>query len=146
VQIDGIWHTGVVVDGVEYFFGQGIQQCPAGRSAFGAPLEVHNLGYVMSLPSELTPPFAVKHYFQCLLCATVAFCVYSQACLSVPSRRDRLVFYINSQALVPSVRDESVFYLYSHALLSVQYVSRSDIMVRMILMHAWCGGHVSPVE
>lgn len=44
LQIAGIWHTGVVVDGREYFFGQGIHECPAGCSAFGAPLEVHDLG------------------------------------------------------------------------------------------------------
>lgn len=52
-QIDGIWHTGVVVDGREYFFGQGIQHCPAAQSPFGAPLQVIPLGCAPSPPRRV---------------------------------------------------------------------------------------------
>lgn len=45
LQIDGIWHTGMVLDGREYFFGQGIQHTPAGASPFGKPLHIIELGY-----------------------------------------------------------------------------------------------------
>ena len=44
LQIDGIWHTGVVLDGHEYFFGQGIQRCRAGATPFGTPMQVVDLG------------------------------------------------------------------------------------------------------
>ena len=37
-QIDGIWHTGVVVYGTEYYFGGGICSCPANRSPYGTPI------------------------------------------------------------------------------------------------------------
>lgn len=43
-QIDGIWHTGVVVGGKEYFFGQGIQQAPANATPFGQATETINMG------------------------------------------------------------------------------------------------------
>lgn len=43
-QIDGIWHTGIVVNDTEYFFGQGIQHCPVDQSPFGTPLQVIDLG------------------------------------------------------------------------------------------------------
>jgi hypothetical protein len=53
LQIDGIWHTGVVLDGQEYFFGQGIQHCKAGTSPFGSPMQILDLGYE---PMPLTLP------------------------------------------------------------------------------------------
>eukprot|EP00762_Andalucia_godoyi_P005779 ANDGO_06904.mRNA.1 DeSI-like protein At4g17486 len=42
--IDGIWHTGIVVYGTEYFYGQGIQQGYPANTPFGAPHEVIELG------------------------------------------------------------------------------------------------------
>lgn len=36
-QIDGVWHTGVVVFGREYFFGGGIQAGLPGSTQFGRP-------------------------------------------------------------------------------------------------------------
>jgi hypothetical protein len=45
MQIDGVWHTGVVVGGKEYFFGQGIQTCQEHASPFGTPARVIDMGY-----------------------------------------------------------------------------------------------------
>lgn len=43
-QIDGIWHTSVVVFGKEVFYGQGISTTLPGRSHHGAPLQVIDMG------------------------------------------------------------------------------------------------------
>ncbi|XP_013090292.2 desumoylating isopeptidase 1-like [Biomphalaria glabrata] len=45
-QINGIWHTGIVVYGQEYFFGgsSGIEACSPGGTVLGNPLEIVNLG------------------------------------------------------------------------------------------------------
>ncbi|TPX56667.1 hypothetical protein PhCBS80983_g04374 [Powellomyces hirtus] len=43
-QIDGIWHTSVVVYGVEYFFGQGIMESRPGQTHHGVPLQVIPMG------------------------------------------------------------------------------------------------------
>ncbi|KAF8158518.1 thioredoxin family protein [Crassisporium funariophilum] len=43
-QIDGIWHTSVVVFGKEVFYGQGINTTPPGRSHHGAPLQILDMG------------------------------------------------------------------------------------------------------
>ncbi|CAA7269060.1 unnamed protein product [Cyclocybe aegerita] len=43
-QIDGIWHTSVVVFGKEIFYGQGISITPPGRSHHGQPLQVFDMG------------------------------------------------------------------------------------------------------
>ncbi|CAF1945552.1 BnaCnng47270D [Brassica napus] len=40
----GVWHTGIVVYGNEYFFGGGIQYLPAGTTPYGAPLRTVELG------------------------------------------------------------------------------------------------------
>jgi hypothetical protein len=39
-QLDGVWHTAVVVDGAEYYFGMGISKAAAGRTRFGQPDQV----------------------------------------------------------------------------------------------------------
>ncbi|KAJ8691196.1 hypothetical protein PTI98_010794 [Pleurotus ostreatus] len=43
-QIDGIWHTSVVVFGREVFYGQGIMSAAPGRSHHGTPLRVIDMG------------------------------------------------------------------------------------------------------
>ncbi|KAJ7600908.1 PPPDE putative peptidase domain-containing protein [Mycena floridula] len=43
-QIDGIWHTSIVVFGKETFYGQGIDITAPGRSHHGAPLQIVDLG------------------------------------------------------------------------------------------------------
>ncbi|KAI0345887.1 DUF862-domain-containing protein [Trametopsis cervina] len=43
-QIDGIWHTSVVVFGKEIFYGQGISITPPGQSHHGRPLQVIDMG------------------------------------------------------------------------------------------------------
>lgn len=43
--IEGIWHTGIVVFGKEYYFGGGIQSGPEGQTPYGKPLKVVELGF-----------------------------------------------------------------------------------------------------
>ncbi|KAG7507766.1 hypothetical protein JOB18_043834 [Solea senegalensis] len=44
-QLDGIWHTAVVVHGEEYFFGGGgISSCPPGGTVLGDPDSIVDLG------------------------------------------------------------------------------------------------------
>ncbi len=43
-QIDGVWHTGVVVYGTEYFYGGGIQSARPGCTVAGTPTRVIDLG------------------------------------------------------------------------------------------------------
>ncbi|KAI9315991.1 PPPDE putative peptidase domain-containing protein [Dichotomocladium elegans] len=51
-QIDGIWHTSVVVYHKEFFFGQGIMTSVPGGSHHGQPLEVVDMGETY-LPEEV---------------------------------------------------------------------------------------------
>lgn len=66
VQIDAIYHTAVVLGGVEYFFGQGVHRKVPGTTHHGRPMKVINMGrtelppeliedYVQSLESIYTP-------------------------------------------------------------------------------------------
>ena len=43
-QIDGVWHTGIVVHGQEYYFGGGIQVGYPGGTHFGRPMQVIPMG------------------------------------------------------------------------------------------------------
>ncbi|XP_073134188.1 uncharacterized protein [Henckelia pumila] len=43
--IEGIWHTGIVVYGNQYYFGRGIQNAPVGTPPYGTPLKVVDLGF-----------------------------------------------------------------------------------------------------
>jgi hypothetical protein len=51
-QIDAIYHTSIVLDGIEYFFGAGIQTCLAGSTHHGRPMQVISLGKT-ELPMEI---------------------------------------------------------------------------------------------
>ena len=51
-QIDAVYHTSIVLQGIEYFFGQGVQTCRAGATHHGRPMEVIKLGQT-SLPIEI---------------------------------------------------------------------------------------------
>lgn len=50
--IEAIWHTGLVVYGKEYYFSGGIQQDPAGKTPYGTPIRVVELG-VTHVPEEV---------------------------------------------------------------------------------------------
>ncbi|KAM1483675.1 hypothetical protein TB2_034957 [Malus domestica] len=50
--IEGIWHTGLVVYGNEYYFGGGIKHAPAGSTAYGTPIKVVDLG-VTHVPKDV---------------------------------------------------------------------------------------------
>ncbi|XP_051118801.1 uncharacterized protein LOC127243011 [Andrographis paniculata] len=51
-SIEGIWHTGVVVYGQEYYFGGGIQSTAAGTTPYGTPLRTVDLG-VTHVPKDV---------------------------------------------------------------------------------------------
>lgn len=51
-QIDAVYHTSIVLDGIEYFFGQGVQTCRAGTTHHGRPMETITLGQT-ALPLEI---------------------------------------------------------------------------------------------
>ncbi|GMH20413.1 hypothetical protein Nepgr_022254 [Nepenthes gracilis] len=67
--IGGMWHTGVVVYGNEYYFGGGIQQSPAGSTPYGTPIRVEELG-VTHIPQdvfesyleEISPRYTAETY------------------------------------------------------------------------------------
>jgi hypothetical protein len=44
-DLDGIWHTAIVVHNIEWFFGGGgIEHCNPGGTLMGRPLKVEHLG------------------------------------------------------------------------------------------------------
>ncbi|KAM3217039.1 desumoylating isopeptidase 1 isoform X1 [Capsicum annuum] len=67
--IGGIWHTGVVAYGHEYYFGGGIQHAPAGTTPYGTPVQVVDLG-VTHVPKdvfemylqEISPRYTAETY------------------------------------------------------------------------------------
>lgn len=44
IQIDAVYHTSIVLGGVEYFYGAGVQTCVPGETHHGRPMEVVSLG------------------------------------------------------------------------------------------------------
>lgn len=67
--IEGIWHTGVVVYGNEYYFGGGIQHSPTGTTPYGSPVKTVDLG-VTHVPQalfeeylqEISPRYTAETY------------------------------------------------------------------------------------
>ncbi|KAG6501547.1 desumoylating isopeptidase 1-like [Zingiber officinale] len=67
--IEAVWHTGLVVYGKEYYFSGGIQQDTAGRTPYGTPMRVVELGvthvpedvFVLYL-QEISPRFTAETY------------------------------------------------------------------------------------
>ena len=51
-HIDAIYHTSIVIEGIEYYFGQGVHTCRAGATHHGRPMEIVKLG-VTQLPIEI---------------------------------------------------------------------------------------------
>ncbi|KAF2768798.1 DUF862-domain-containing protein [Teratosphaeria nubilosa] len=51
IHIDAVYHTSLVFDGIEYFFGAGVQTCYAGQTHHGQPMEKISLGST-NLPLE----------------------------------------------------------------------------------------------
>ncbi|CAG8155709.1 unnamed protein product [Penicillium salamii] len=51
-QMDAIYHTSIVLNGIEYYFGQGIQTSVPGSTHHGQPMEVVKLG-TTELPSDV---------------------------------------------------------------------------------------------
>ncbi|KAL1211924.1 DeSI-like protein [Cardamine amara subsp. amara] len=67
--IEGVWHTGIVVYGNEYFFGGGIQTLPVGNTPYGTPTRTIELGethvpkdiFEMYL-EEISPRYTAEAY------------------------------------------------------------------------------------
>lgn len=55
-QIDGIWHTGIVVYGYEYFYGGGIVYSRPGGSMAGNPVQIIDIGET-SVPQDVFHEF-----------------------------------------------------------------------------------------
>ncbi|CAG8436346.1 1471_t:CDS:2 [Funneliformis caledonium] len=51
-QIDGIWHTSVVVYDLEWYFGQGIFFDPPGTTIYGSPVKIIDMGKT-EVPKEI---------------------------------------------------------------------------------------------
>lgn len=51
-QIDAVYHTSIVLENIEYYFGQGVQTCRAGATHHGRPMETIKLGRT-DLPIEV---------------------------------------------------------------------------------------------
>ena len=43
-QIEAIYHTSIIVGGVEHFYGGGIQEAVPGHTPYGQPIQVLELG------------------------------------------------------------------------------------------------------
>ena len=43
-QFDGLWHTGIIVYGLEYYYGGGICQGVPGKTPYGNPVKLEELG------------------------------------------------------------------------------------------------------
>jgi hypothetical protein len=68
-QIDGIWHSSIVVYGVEYFYGGGICYSLPGQSMAGRPVSTYEMGYTRVTQAEfhshlrvLSPRFTPASY------------------------------------------------------------------------------------
>lgn len=66
IHLDAVYHTSLVFEGIEYFFGAGVQTCYAGTTPHGRPMEIVSLGttqipvetileYLESLKEVYTP-------------------------------------------------------------------------------------------
>lgn len=51
-SIDAVYHTSIVLEEIEYFFGAGVQTAYAGSTHHGRPMETVNLGRT-NLPIEI---------------------------------------------------------------------------------------------
>jgi hypothetical protein len=52
-ESDAVYHTSIVIQGVEYFFGQGIRMVRAGTTHHGQPMEVVELGKTDIPPEDI---------------------------------------------------------------------------------------------
>jgi len=83
-QIDGVWHTGVVVFGKEFFFGGGIQDDVPGRTPYGVPVQRIPLGD-SHIPHEVFVEFLqeISSRFSMESCKCLALCVLHLCIMSM---------------------------------------------------------------
>ncbi|CAG8447189.1 8628_t:CDS:2 [Ambispora leptoticha] len=55
-QIEGIWHTSVVIYGMEWYYGQGILFDLPGETPYGSPKNILDMGY-SEIPQEIFTEF-----------------------------------------------------------------------------------------
>ncbi|KAG7226502.1 hypothetical protein INR49_003823 [Caranx melampygus] len=59
-QLDGIWHTAIVVHGKEYYFvGEGINNCQPGGTPLGQPNSIVDLGFT-EVPEEIFNEYLIS--------------------------------------------------------------------------------------
>mmetsp|Transcript_74081 Transcript_74081/g.130975 ORF Transcript_74081/g.130975 Transcript_74081/m.130975 type:complete len:673 (-) Transcript_74081:115-2133(-) len=51
--LDGLWHSSIIVFGIEYFFGGDVCRCLPGQTKFGKPTKMISLGNTLRTPTEL---------------------------------------------------------------------------------------------
>eukprot|EP00483_Globobulimina_turgida_P002772 UN02777 len=68
-QVDGIWHTSIIVYEKEYFYGGGIQSDTPGQTPYGTPLRRIEMGHTYKTQSEFhaflnktSPRFSPEKY------------------------------------------------------------------------------------
>jgi len=68
-QIDGIWHTGIVVYGKEYYYGGGICSDVPGKTPYGTPIKSIPMGETeipeeifLEFLKEVSPKFSIDKY------------------------------------------------------------------------------------
>jgi hypothetical protein len=73
IQIDAVYHTSIVLEGIEYYFGQGVQTCRAGTTHHGRPMEVVKLGQT-ALPMEVILEYleSLKTIYTAEVCALLS--------------------------------------------------------------------------
>lgn len=60
IDIEGIWHSAVVVHGREIYFGNGVQIVDAGKTNLGPPQAIEEIGYT-EIPWEIVEEFVTEN-------------------------------------------------------------------------------------
>lgn len=127
-KLEGIWHTGVVVYGKEYYYSKDTVYADAGDTSFGKPTRVLHLGYTLwrqdelheFVTSELKPIFQRE--------------TYDVVCNNCNHFSDRVCMYLVGKHPPPEVLDQPKMLLRARAVRVIRPVLnwwlRDRIVVR----------------
>ncbi len=63
-DLEGVWHTAIVVHGLEWFYGSsGIEHCSPGGTLMGRPLKIEQLGETSI--SQVRCPCRIQYRVEC---------------------------------------------------------------------------------